>query len=349
VIWAKHKFRYFKYPNDNGFPFDEATPYRLLYHRNSLLVYGDILRSTVVIDTVTLNNPSGFRSAFISSFTTSGDLKWIKCAGGPQGEPGGFNSCSTDKLGDIFITGLFEHKGIFGNDTLIQPGLNEDAFLAKYDVNGNYYWATNLKCSVFADGWVVAADSGGGVYFAGNFDGTAYFGNNQITSKYVGSTQFLAKYSSNGNNIGVVQYGVGGIYGLALDNAHNICFTGAFLDTLTLGRQTYYSHGDYDFFAAKSSPIINSIETKSQQDDKLLIYANPTTGICNIDIPESFQNEKELNLYIYDTAGKLIQKVPVILGEDKITFDIRAQAKGVYPVILTNGTKNFSGKIIFSN
>ena len=98
---------------------------------------------------------------------------------------------------------------------------------------------------------------------------------------------------------------------------------------------------------AKCSPITNGIEATSEKDDKLLIYANPTTGICNIEIPVSFQNEKELTLFVYNATGNLMQKITINIINDKITFDIQAQAKGIYPVILTNGIRSYSGKIIF--
>jgi hypothetical protein len=342
VLWAKHKFRFFtRY--GGGYPFDEVNPQKILVNQNSLLVYGDVMRDTVVIDTITLKNPPGFTSSFISSYTLSGDLKWIKCAGGPSGASGDF---TTDRLKNIYITGLYTSKSVFGTDTLVQPGNLGDAFLAKYDTNGNLHWVTNLKCSE-AWGLAVATDTGGSVYFAGQFYGNAYFGNTLISSMYGGNNMFLARYASSGNNIGVVQFGEGGIYGLATDNEHNVCLTGDFLDTLVLGRNTYSSYGYFDFFVAKCSPITNGIESKSKKDDKLLIYANPTTGICNIEIPESFQNEKELTLFVYNTTGKLIQKVIITIINDKITFDIQAQAKGIYPVILTNGIRSYSGKIIF--
>jgi hypothetical protein len=343
VLWAKHKFRYFTQFGD-GYPFDEVNSKKILINQNSLLIFGDVLRDTVVVDTVTFKNPPGFMSTFISSFTLSGDLKWMKCAGGPFGASGDF---TTDRLGNIYISGLLTGKGIFGTDTLVQPGNLGDAFLAKYDLNGDLHWATNLKCTEFAWGWAVATDTGGSVYFSGQFHGNAYFGNTLISSMYSGNNMFLARYTSSGNNIGVVQFGEGGIYGLATDNEHNVCFTGDFLDTLVLGRNTYPSYGYLDFFVAKCSPITNGIEATSEKDDKLLIYANPTTGICNIEIPVSFQNEKELTLFVYNATGNLMQKITINIINDKITFDIQAQAKGIYPVILTNGIRSYSGKIIF--
>ncbi|OFY33045.1 MAG: hypothetical protein A2X01_08850 [Bacteroidetes bacterium GWF2_35_48] len=79
----------------------------------------------------------------------------------------------------------------------------------------------------------------------------------------------------------------------------------------------------------------------------LTIYANPNTGKCDIAIPEEFRNEKNLILKIYDLQGKEIQQAKIEMFENKIKLNIEAEAKGVYNVILTNGKKNYSGKIIF--
>ena len=94
------------------------------------------------------------------------------------------------------------------------------------------------------------------------------------------------------------------------------------------------------WFRTEKSPHTSS--------NQLLIYANPTTGICNITIPENLQHETDLTLFIYDGAGKLIQKIPVHFDQDKITINIKDESKGIYNALLTNGKKNYTGKIIFN-
>jgi len=158
---------------------------------------------------------------------------------------------------------------------------------------------------------------------------------------------FLARYASDGSNIGVKRYGEGYVGGIAVDPEENVLFTGTFRDTLTLGENTFISHGTDDFFIAKSAPLIGGDETQQHKSDNLFIYANPTTGICNITIPEGFQHETDLSLFIYDNNGKLIQSIPVHFDQDKISFNIQAEAKGLYNAVLTNGKKYYTGKIIF--
>jgi len=65
-------------------------------------------------------------------------------------------------------------------------------------------------------------------------------------------------------------------------------------------------------------------------------------------IPYEFIPEKQITLLLFDSQGRLIQQAPVDNKTDgKIKLNIEAQAKGMYNVILSNGKKSYSGKIIF--
>jgi hypothetical protein len=345
VIWAKNKFRFFdKWGSGQGFPFCEATPNNLLFSRNSLMVCGWAQNDTIIVDTVQFINGPVFNSAYLASFTRNGDFRWIKLAGGPDGISGGF---TLDTSENIYITGMYAHKGIFDNDTVIAPGYYDDCFLAKYDSSGNLTWVTSTQSSYSAEGWSIACSPYGTVYMGGNFHGTAHFGNTTLTSYSSTDDMFLAKYSSDGNCIGVRQYHSGSVYGIGFDASNNVCFTGTYYDTLSIGPNVFLPWGWGDLFVAKCSAITGIFESPQNTSNELLIYANPTSGTCNITIPQDFQNEKQLTLLIYDLNGKQIQKVLVEKYEKKLTFDIKAQAKGVYQAVLTNGNKQYTGKIIF--
>jgi hypothetical protein len=79
---------------------------------------------------------------------------------------------------------------------------------------------------------------------------------------------------------------------------------------------------------------------------KLIIYPNPSKGECNITIPDEFLNEKNLTLSIYDNTGKLIRQTKVEVNTGNIKLNLEAEAKGVYYARLSNGKKNYSGKIV---
>ena len=97
----------------------------------------------------------------------------------------------------------------------------------------------------------------------------------------------------------------------------------------------------------KTNPISGTKESEPGNDNTLLIYANPNTGRCNITIPDEFRHEDHLTLFIYDSKGTLIQKASIERTEETYRLDIRAQAAGIYQAVLTNGKKNYTGKIVF--
>jgi hypothetical protein len=120
-----------------------------------------------------------------------------------------------------------------------------------------------------------------------------------------------------------------------------------FSGTTTVGHKTIESYGSSDFIFAKCSAITGVEEQKSNWQNKLLIYANPTTGKCTVTIPEEFLNEKQLTLQVFDFQGKLIEKTVLALADGKIRLNLEARAKGMYQVVLDNGRKSYTGKVVF--
>jgi len=101
-------------------------------------------------------------------------------------------------------------------------------------------------------------------------------------------------------------------------------------------------------FVAQHTPItVGVTEQKANNLNDLFIYANPTTGVCNISIPEELQNEEKFTLLVYDNTGKLILQQEIGMQEGRISMNLEAQAKGIYQAVLTNGKKKFSGKVVF--
>ena len=109
----------------------------------------------------------------------------MNLAGGSAGGSG--VQMAVDDSGYMFITGVFNKSGIFGNDTLTVTVGSSDCFLAKYRNNGELIWVTHLNTSAGANGDGVVADGSGGVYLTGRFLGTVIFGNDTSTawSEYI--------------------------------------------------------------------------------------------------------------------------------------------------------------------
>ncbi|MEI6900413.1 MAG: T9SS type A sorting domain-containing protein, partial [Bacteroidota bacterium] len=83
--------------------------------------------------------------------------------------------------------------------------------------------------------------------------------------------------------------------------------------------------------------------------DQLFIYANPTSGRCNITIPEEFIHEKTLNLTIYNSLGIKIQSIDLPAVEEEIQLNLSSHPAGIYHVVLNNGEKAYSGRIVIDS
>lgn len=309
---------------------------------NDLILYGTYTSSPFQIDTITLVS-KGASDGFIARTDSIGNLKWIKTFGGVGSDV--VNSVVVDDNNQIYFYGLFTDTFNLGLTALYHSGF--DMLIGKMDGLGNLIWARQG----FATGTILYPNSiitngVGQCYMTGTFDGSLNFGNQTLTAShpYEG---FIAKIDSNGQWLGSTNFGEAHSDNLALDNQGSVYVSGEFSNTLTLGSTSLNSQGSLDVFLAKHDAITGVIETKREKNYELIIYANPSRGLCTVTVPEEFKNELSLTLNIYDVGGKIIQTIPVGTSEEKIHLDLQSESKGTYTVSLSNGKKIYRGKIVF--
>jgi len=104
------------------------------------------------------------------------------------------NSVVADDAGNVYITGRTS-GGLVGDNT----GLY-DAFLAKYDQNGNLQWKQQLGTEGYDTANNIVLDQAGNVYINGWTDGSF---NGGIANR----DAFIAKYDNSGNQVWVKEFG----------------------------------------------------------------------------------------------------------------------------------------------
>ncbi|HRH64956.1 MAG TPA: T9SS type A sorting domain-containing protein [Bacteroidia bacterium] len=134
--------------------------------------------------------------------------------------------------------------------------------------------------------------------------------------------------------------------GLAMGFGY-ITACGVFKNTADFNGTSLTSNGMVDAFIARSSPLTAIEDNTRQQNNQLVIYANPNQGRCKLKIPNEFVHERSLLLQIFDNTGRMIQQTQVIMSEDKVRVNLEAEAKGIYNVTLSNKKKSYQGKIVF--
>lgn len=146
-------------------------------------------------------------SVFFSKYDSNGNYVWAKRIGHPTENCEG-NNIKIDANGNIFITGGF--TGLVDFDPTastsgtfeLYAGANSstNAFVAKYDNNGNPLNAISIGSSSYDNGLDLAIDEANNIYITGNFVGTVNFnptGTAIITSAPAANNNaFFAKYTN---------------------------------------------------------------------------------------------------------------------------------------------------------
>ena len=343
LIWVKKKFRNMKVFYDQEC---EAKPKNIQCIGDTLMVYGDTGNDTIVIDTFQFIFPDIVAStaSFIGYFNKDGNLIKMNFFGFPYSSCASSMDIPSTQL--MYSGGSFMKDCIFNGDTF-HSSQNGDAYIIKHTPDGGIEWVRHTTSPGYNYPKSISVDPSGGVYLAGVFSDTTIFGNDTLVS-VANQDKYVAHYSADGEVLGVRQFTDGNMITSTLDNEGNLIIVGTFQNTSTIGPNTFTSMGATDVFVAKCSPITSTKESPAGPSNKLLIYANPTTGKCNITIPDEFKHEKELTLYIYDSQGRLVQQAAIQEAEGTYRLNIRAQAAGIYQAVLSNGTKRYSGKIVFA-
>ncbi len=181
---------------------------------------------------------------FLSKFDASGAFQWVRTWGGldkdGKGTVNAGELVAADGAGNVYIVGRFGCAGCNFNagpsgapDPRSSSG-NLDAFLSKYDPNGNFLWAKTWGGTGVDGAGGLAVDGAGDVYAAGVFSGTVDLGSGPVTShglldisltrfSAAGAFQWAQTWGGTGNDIS---------WGLTLDTAGEIYPFGSFQNTV---------------------------------------------------------------------------------------------------------------------
>lgn len=160
---------------------------------------------------------SGGGDAFIGKYDSNGDQTWFKQFGTSGTES--ISSVAVDSKNNVFVGGITD--GLFNGSTDVRIN---DAFVAKFDSNGNQTWLKQFGTSstdyvngiaVDADGNVIVAG-----YTLGSFSGYTKAGF---------SDAFVTKYDPSGNQTWLKSFGTGGddrVLGVAVSSGSDIFVAG---------------------------------------------------------------------------------------------------------------------------
>ncbi|MBK7383299.1 MAG: T9SS type A sorting domain-containing protein [Flavobacteriales bacterium] len=199
-------------------------------------------------DSVRFGNTSlvsaGGTDLFLARYDDNGNCIWARRGGGTGNDAGA--SVGVDGSGHVLLAGSYAATANIGNEVFTSLGYS-DAFLARYDSNGNYIWGRTMGGSGWDNAADVAVDASGNSYVTGRFTTSAAFGTLTISGTS-DAGMFLAKYDAIGDPLWVVgTTGAGWQEGTSVvqNSSGNIYVTGSFQGsagfcTTTLESDAYY-------------------------------------------------------------------------------------------------------------
>ncbi|MCW3085269.1 MAG: hypothetical protein JWP12_2635 [Bacteroidetes bacterium] len=117
---------------------------------------------------------------FVAKYDVSGNALWVKQATGGSDQEG--RCIALDNSGNILIGGSYVPNVDFGGFSMHGWG-NYDAFIAKYDNNGNFITAIKAGGPTWNEYiYGICTDNSGNTFFTGSFSFTAYFGSDTLVS-----------------------------------------------------------------------------------------------------------------------------------------------------------------------
>lgn len=204
--------------------------------------------------------------ALISFNGSAQQWEWAKRINGVQNDY--VSDMYIDDSAFIYVTGRTKGVAIFEDDTNPITPVNyghTDAFMAKYDKDGNLIWA-NQGGSPFPEwGWGIVADQWGNVYCTGEISDTSVFGLDTVIS--AGDRDvFITKLDRNGEFIWTKRFGnTGNDRGkdITIDSRGDIYVTGFMQDEVTIDGTTIGTTGVRNAFIVKLDSSGNYVHIKS--------------------------------------------------------------------------------------
>ena len=223
------------------------------------------------VDTAAFGNTTlignGNSDIFIAKYNPQGVLVWAKSAGGPNADIG--YAIDVDDNGNLYVGGNIDSLATFGSTTIkVNADSMTDAFVAKYDTDGNFKWVILVGGQDNDNCTKVIADAEGNCLAFGNFKTTASagakFGNLVLTATSSGFDDiYFMKVSPSSEILWAKQAGgsdLDKITEATINAKGNILVTGYYKGYMKIGSDSLVSVGNEDIFLTQIGNNVVPVE-----------------------------------------------------------------------------------------
>jgi uncharacterized protein (DUF2249 family) len=292
---------------------------------------------------------------FIAKYSPTGTFIWARQIGAAQRDEA--YELALDPSNNIWVGGIFINSVDFdpsANTALLATSspTNSDIFLAKYDNNGNYLWAGQLKGNTMSERIRdLKTDANGNIYVSGNFDDSLDIDPSASTLNFNTTGQhdgFIAKYS------------MGGSYqwGFKIGSANTESVTALHLRGNGLYcAGNFGNNADFDPSAATLTAVCGNTTSvagfiakynlsgstsvpESYTQKELLLFPNPAKDKLQL---ISEENIDEVTLY--DILGKNFKNLKAV-NQNMLEMNISDLNPGIYFLRIRSGGVESTAKFV---
>jgi hypothetical protein len=207
-----------------------------LDNRDNLYIVGEFSQSMRIEGLSEIIKAKGKTEMFIAKLEAEkGKPLWIRNAGfdGYQSKAKGV---STDRKGNAYVIGEFEHSIQFKNETEVYNSVGGfDVFVAKYNSKGNLLWV-NTGAGFSDDEAIGIASNERRNCIVGYYNINIYFGNGNLMGVPGRKSVFVAQYDTTGTaqwNLGILSPQIG-IHTIATDDEGYCYMVGIFKEEIQI-------------------------------------------------------------------------------------------------------------------
>lgn len=278
-------------------------------------------------------------NAFLGKYSNDGDYQWANQMGFYNGFlkwDDGSSSITTDRVGNIYLTGSFFGRLDFdpGPDTVMLTATDfsetdyhdPDPFFAKYTADGRLVYVKQLHGGGSCQS--VLVDSKGDIYVMGSNTGKTDLDPGENT-KFLPAGNYMARYDAGGNFVNAAGIGNNAVFAdWCFDPDGSICITGYLTDTADFdpgaGKAILGNSFWDDIFVARYTSSFEYVFTKVLRKD----LVNKAYDIAV---------DKEHNIYIAGETNSQSYNNPRIL-----MARLNAQGDTVFTQVLNGYGRGYS-------
>ena len=287
---------------------------------------------------------------FVARTTTDGTVAWVTQF--RSSNTAEVWECAATLTGQINVAGYFLDSLFLENDTLLGPPGVYSFFLASLSASGEVEWVTPIRSETQAFVYDLKIGPTGDIYAFGRFMGTLNLGD-KILQPRNSINGYVARFDPLGEchaawSFGRLDLGDGSV----LPTSDGLLVACDYDSAMVVGTEIIpvTQTGSPDLFIAQFDSLSGFTGVQSlalEGNNTLHIYANPSNGLCTVELPDAITPGSDLVLSIYDVQGRMVQQAPLLIQQGTVQLDIQAQARGTYHVVLQDGTKRYTGTIVF--